>query len=351
MNSPMEAKLREALQEAGATVDTGTLRPLQHTQPERRRVRVDYRLVAAAVVVVLAGAATATGLGGGPGEDSVVAANPERTPDGPTEMTVFLCTSKTKEPKCSGREATADEATEVRDTLKQSQGVKEIFFVDQSTAYDNFRRDFAHNKAVLAAVKIIDMPPQFKVKFQEGADSMKVAKTLLELPGVLSGANETIDLSSVLKQSDLSVFLCSDGSGLPNCGGKLTPGGKNSPSEIIKGGKAVTNEQRDTIRRLLETMPEVEKTVYESQTDAYESFKKAYKSNQVLLNATRVEDMPKSFRVWLKPEVKWQKTVSKLKRQPGVSNVTYNGCLAVQGALASNYGLDLPEKKLCPSGK
>ncbi|MEU6716772.1 permease-like cell division protein FtsX [Nonomuraea sp. NPDC046802] len=356
MNSPMEARLREALQEAGATVDTGTLRPLQQTRPERRRVRADYRLVAAAVVVVLAGAATATGLGGGLGENSVVAANPERTPDGPTEMTVFLCTatSKTKEPKCSGREATADEAKEVEATLKQSQGVKEVIFIGKATAYDNFRRDFAHNKAVLNEVELTDMPQSFKVKLQEGADNKQLESALHKLSGVLATFDDRVMLSDQANPKNggvmLSAFLCSDGSGSPSCGGEQTRG-DDGILKTIKPGNAVTDEQRDAIRALLEKMPEIESSVYESKEYSYENFRRAFANNQKLMDATTVEDMPEVFRLKVKPQAKLRKVAGKLERQPGVSTVFNNSCSYEAGVLVSDYGLFLPEKKVCPAWK
>ena len=72
MNSPMEDRLRDALTEAGATLDPSTLKPLR--APERR-FRVDLRLLSVATVVVLAGATTTVVLGAGGGDAASASAS------------------------------------------------------------------------------------------------------------------------------------------------------------------------------------------------------------------------------------------------------------------------------------
>jgi hypothetical protein len=134
MNSPMEDRLREALAEAGATVDTSTLRPLHGAQ--RSRFRVDLRLVAVAAVVVLVGVAGAVGMGGPGDVDYAVAVNPE--PDrqkGKGEMAVFLCLKQLpKEPPCQGRDVTAEEMKAVNAVVRQLPEVESVAFIDQVSA-------------------------------------------------------------------------------------------------------------------------------------------------------------------------------------------------------------------------
>ena len=114
MNSPMEDRLREALAEAGATVDPSTLRPLQSSG--RPRARVDFRLLAAAGAVVLAGAVTAAVLISPGDEQRAAVANPPVSEKGPREVRLFLCSSTSKSPDCAGA-ATAEQVGELHGRL------------------------------------------------------------------------------------------------------------------------------------------------------------------------------------------------------------------------------------------
>jgi hypothetical protein len=58
--------------------------------------------------------------------------------------------------------------------------------------------------------------------------------------------------------------------------------------------------------------------------------------------------MPESFVLTMKPEVDRSKTISKLKRQPGVAMVVNGACTADLGLLFVRYGLYLPQSKVCP---
>ena len=169
MNSPMEDRLREALAEAGATVDTSTLQPLHGAW--RSRFRVDLRLVAVAAVVVLVGVAGAVGLGGRGDVDRAVAVNPDQRID-KGEMIVFLC-SKTlpKEAACQGRDVTAEETKAVGALVRQLPEVESVTFIDQASAYENFRRDFVHNKALLDGVGAVDLPASFRLTIRDGGRS------------------------------------------------------------------------------------------------------------------------------------------------------------------------------------
>ncbi|MEV4575018.1 permease-like cell division protein FtsX [Nonomuraea jabiensis] len=347
MNSAMEDRLREALAEAGATVDAGTLRPLR--APERRRFRVDFRLVAVAATVVLAGAATTVGLLGGPGdEDRAVAADP---PPAERKVTVFLCakSSDRKQTACKGA-VSEEETQEIVAKVRQVPGLKEMSYADKSAVYADFRRDFAHNEPLLAAVGVDDIPDSLRLTLAKGTDPRSVQEALRGLPGILD-VREVIPVDATpLSKWDVSVFLCSPASAMPPCGAERKPDGKGSFT-VTKEGKGVTPGQMEAIRKLIASMPGVKESVFESQEEAYENARRLYKDNKRLLDATRVTDMPQSFRIVLLPDADWSKMVARLRREPGVSQVIYQGCVLDSTRLMDRYGLMLPESKVCPPGR
>ncbi|MEV4010713.1 permease-like cell division protein FtsX [Nonomuraea angiospora] len=347
MNSAMEDRLREALAEAGSTVDASALRPLR--VPERRRFRVDFRLVAVAATVVLAGAATTVGLLSGPGgEDRAVAADPA-----PAErkMIVFLCAES------SGREQTAckgavseEETQEIVAAVRKVPGVTEVSYTHQTAAYDNFRRDFAHNKAVLAAVNVDDLPASFTLTLMKGADPVRAKEALRGVPGILNVAVSVPDDAIPASKFDVSVFLCTPSSGMESCGAERKSDGKGS-FMVTKEGKGATRAQKETLQKLIASMPGVKEATFESQEEAYENFRRRYKDNKRLLNATKVTDMPESFRITLLPDADWSEMVTRLRREPGVSQAFYQGCLLDSTRLMERYGVILPESKVCPTGR
>lgn len=356
MNSPVEERLRAALAEAGATVDTGTLRPLR--APERRRFRVDFRLVAVAAVVVLAGAATAVGLSGGPGdEDRAVATNPEPSQIDKTKLTVFLCTRSTSKspPTCQGRGITLEEVKAVERKLKGLPQVEELQFVDQAAAYDEFRRAFAHNKTLLQEVEIADLPESFRVKVKQGADYRRVIASLRGVNGIQSFADAGTFASAArvaeqAMETQVSVFLCDEGSALPACGAVRVPRGKDR-FDIEKEGKATTDAEKAAIREVIDALPGVESYRFEDRATAYKNFQHDFSDNKKLLAAAKVDDMPESFWLKLKKEADQVEIVGELRRQPGVGMVVFTPCLVDRMTLSNRFGLSLPESKVCPIGK
>lgn len=342
MNSPMEDRLRDALAEAGATLDPSTLKPLRASE---RRFRVDFRLLSVAAAVVLAGATTAVVLGAGGGdEDGVVMAAAEPAWSGEADMSIFLCTkSAPEETPCQGQAASAQQVKTIEDELRRLPQVDGVFFESQALAYENFKRSFTKNKALLNAVKVTDLPQSFRLKIKKGGDRQQVRESLLGLAGI----RDIVDRASPNAQPtagqlkwQISVFLCQQGTTLPGC-----MSGKNGVS------KAVTNAQRQAIEALIGKTPEVEEYVYEDQATAYKNFQQAFKDNKTLTQATKVEDMPESFRIRLKENSKGADVANELKRQPGVAQVVYQSCSADRLALSSDFGVLPSEKKVCPAGK
>ncbi|MBB5775730.1 permease-like cell division protein FtsX [Nonomuraea jabiensis] len=325
-------------------MDAGTLRPLR--APERRRFRVDFRLVAVAATVVLAGAATTVGLLGGPGDENrAVAADP---PPAERKVTVFLCakSSDRKQTACKGA-VSEEETQEIVAKVRQVPGLKEMSYADKSAVYADFRRNFAHNEPLLAAVGVDDIPDSLRLTLMEGTDPRSVQEALRGLPGILDVREVVPDDATPPSKWDLSVFLCSPSSGMPSCGAERKPDGKGSFT-VTKEGTGVTLAQKKAIQKLIVSTPGVKEVFFEDQTTAYENFRRLYKDNKVMLNATKVTDMPQSFRVMLLPEADWSKLVSRLGREPGVSQALYHGCLYDSARLMNRYGLFLPESKVCP---
>ena len=102
----------------------------------------------------------------------------------------------------------------------------------------------------------------------------------------------------------VSIFLCSQDSGEPNC-----------------AGKAVTDQQRTALKEQLEQMkPLVENVYYESEQQAYDRFQEQFR-NSPLASNIRVGDIPQSFRVQLSDPTKYDVVVSAFQGAPGVGRV------------------------------
>ena len=80
---------------------------------------------------------------------------------------------------------------------------------------------------------------------------------------------------------EVSVFLCGDDSEGASC-----------------AAGEVTQDQRESIRSDLDSMPEVERIYYESKQKAYSRFKEQFKNSAIVDNVT-ADQMPESFRVKL----------------------------------------------------
>ncbi|MGW0801703.1 permease-like cell division protein FtsX [Nonomuraea sp. NPDC002799] len=105
-------------------------------------------------------------------------------------------------------------------------------------------------------------------------------------------------------QVEVSVFLCNKGSAIPEC-----------------NGKAITPAQMKTLQAHIEGTPGVEKVFYEDQAAAYKNFQEAYATNKALVSATKVEDMPQSFRVKVANPDNYDNVIQAVEGQPGVSQV------------------------------
>ncbi|WP_433438000.1 permease-like cell division protein FtsX [Nonomuraea sp. CA-141351] len=103
---------------------------------------------------------------------------------------------------------------------------------------------------------------------------------------------------------EVSVFLCTKGSAMDTC-----------------KGKEITKTQTDQLQQLIKSTPGVKEVFYEDQAAAYQNFQKLYSSNKALVTATKVEDMPPSFRVKVADPKNYQSIIQALEGKPGVAQV------------------------------
>jgi cell division transport system permease protein len=105
---------------------------------------------------------------------------------------------------------------------------------------------------------------------------------------------------------EVSVFLCGADSG-----------------EGVAGSCAageVTQDQRDSIRADLDSMPQVQKVYYESKREAYTRFKEQFKNSAIVDNVTP-DQMPESFRVKLVNPEQFDIVASAFVGRAGVEQV------------------------------
>jgi cell division transport system permease protein len=120
--------------------------------------------------------------------------------------------------------------------------------------------------------------------------------------GLMINAQVTMMQNYWYDKVEVSVFLCAKNSQMPAC-----------------NGKGVTDAQTQALQKQLEAMPGVEKVFFEDQATAYKNFQESQSANPALVSATKVEDMPTSFRIKLADPDNYQPVIDAVKGQPGVS--------------------------------
>lgn len=107
----------------------------------------------------------------------------------PTEKTsydliVFLCGKGSDWPSCEGKAVTAAQREAVRRWLHDRPEVQRVRFVDRQAGYEAFKKQLAHNEALVAATRPEDISESFEVYLEPGADRDAVRKAVEALPGV-----------------------------------------------------------------------------------------------------------------------------------------------------------------------
>jgi cell division transport system permease protein len=101
----------------------------------------------------------------------------------------------------------------------------------------------------------------------------------------------------------VSIYLCTANSRQPNC-----------------EDTAATDEQRDSIRRQLEALPEVKAVFYESEQEAFDRFREQFRNSPISGNV-QLGDIPQSLRVQLDDPTKFQVVTDQFEGAPGVAAV------------------------------
>ena len=83
----------------------------------------------------------------------------------------------------------------------------------------------------------------------------------------------------------------------------------------------VTADQRSSLQNDLKADPLVKEVTYESRDDAYKRFKEQFKDAPDLVNATKPDSLPESFRVKLKDPKKVQSLTSEFANREGISEI------------------------------
>jgi cell division transport system permease protein len=95
--------------------------------------------------------------------------------------------------------------------------------------------------------------------------------------------------------------------------------GKVEVSIFLKND--VTDEQRTSLQSALKGDPLVQNVIYESRDVAWQRFKTQFRDAPDLVNATKPESLPESFRVKLKDAEKFQSISDKYKSRDGISEI------------------------------
>lgn len=117
--------------------------------------------------------------------------------------------------------------------------------------------------------------------------------------------------------ADVSVFLCKQDDLFPTC------------------GHVMTEDEKAEMRRTLETRPEVERVFFEDRRQAWEKFRSQNADNPALVKAIAVEDMPESFRAWIRPGADSKAVARAMGELPGVSNALDTSCMLRNASLWS----------------
>jgi len=105
---------------------------------------------------------------------------------------------------------------------------------------------------------------------------------------------------------EISVYLCTSTSVSPQCR-------QNGPA---------TTTQRDSIRQVLQSLPQVAQVYYESQTQAYNHFKQDFSQDSSFVKTVGRGDIPDSFQVKLKnPSADFNVVAGAVQGHSGVDDI------------------------------
>lgn len=149
------------------------------------------------------------------------------------------------------------------------------------------------------------------VRYAVGAVAVVLVGAVVVV-GTNSGQQPEVDTAALSQESakaDVSVFLCNKASAYPAC---------------AKRPKGATSKDITAIQRALKAIPGVEVILFEDRKAAFDNFRRT--ADKTLASVARVEDMPESFRIKMKPDASAARLIATVRRMRGVARVIDHRC-------------------------
>ncbi|WP_283133014.1 permease-like cell division protein FtsX [Rhizohabitans arisaemae] len=129
-------------------------------------------------------------------------------------------------------------------------------------------------------------------------------KRIAQIPTLVTSTTTAKESRSDYRR--IAVYHCRKGTLYPQCKGKV-----------------ITTEQRERLRLALLALPQVEEVVFRDAHQAFESLAR----DGFDVRPFRLEDMPESFQVYLKPGAEYRMVARIADAMPGVANVIGRHCI------------------------
>jgi cell division protein FtsX len=179
--------------------------------------------------------------------------------------------------------ATDLEVEELLAQLKLDRDLAQVTYVDHQTAYDEFKRIFADQPALIASTRPSDLPESFRIRLASVASAPTVATRYRHALGV-----------DTVITADRGAQLFGQNAPL-----SATFGATRTDPEIFMKVDA-TDAQIAAVRQALATNPDVASFQFLDHDQAYAKFKHIYRDQPGLIAKTTPNDLPESFVVTLK---------------------------------------------------
>jgi cell division transport system permease protein len=97
------------------------------------------------------------------------------------EVSIYLCDSTSPNPTCkaSGPATTADRQ-KILQTLQAMPQVQKVYYVSQTTAYNEFKQYFSNDQSMVSSVSNGDIPDSFQVKLADPSTDYNVVSSAVQ---------------------------------------------------------------------------------------------------------------------------------------------------------------------------
>ncbi|NRQ35152.1 ABC transporter permease [Nonomuraea sp. NN258] len=112
------------------------------------------------------------------------------------EISVFMCGKNATMPSCKGKEISPAQRNALKAHIEGVNGVQEVFYEDQATAYKNFQDTYGADQGLVKVAKVEDMPESYRVKLTDPENYQPVIQAIQGQPGV----SEVIDQRNLLSK-------------------------------------------------------------------------------------------------------------------------------------------------------